>query len=230
MSNNIKVTAQLLETAGWTEAQIDRYYKLLGRKQAHGLASLSIADRRFYNSATVACSKAQEAIDKTLRAAQTRRVNGKQPVETKLHYRFKLVELLEFRQRAELLPGEELAIVIIREEQIRALELYQPVLDQVDTTRRHQFSQGTEVDLLALAAALGRSLTNYDSEGHLAALREEFKNEVNWDVRWDDYYGRITRSAVALPGDVALEFRSLVRPVVEAFTRSLPSVAQTVAA
>jgi hypothetical protein len=226
---NVKVTAALLETAGWTEPQVARYYKLLSRKQAHGLSSLSIADRRFYNSAAVACDKAQAAIDKDLRAAQTRRVSGKQPVETKLHYRFKLAELLNYQQRAELLPGEELAIVIIREEQMRALELYQPVLDQVDTSRRHQFSQVTEVELLELAAVLGRPLANYDSESHLAALRDEFEGEVSWDGRWDEYYTRITRSTVALNGEDALAFRAEVRPVVEAFTRSLPSVAKTVA-
>lgn len=224
--SNTKVTAALLESAGWTEAQVERYYKLLGRKQAHGLTSLSIADRRFYNSAAVACAKAQAAIDQDLREAQGRRVSGKQPVETKLHYRFKLAELLQYTQRAELLPGEELAIVIIREEQMRALELYQPVLDQVDTSRRHQFSQVTEVELLELAAVLGRPLSNYDSVGHLTALRDEFEGEVSWDNRWDEYYTRITRSVVALTGEDALAFRAEVRPVVEAFTRSLPSVAK----
>jgi hypothetical protein len=227
---NTKVTAALLESAGWTEAQVERYYKLLARKQAHGLASLSISDRRFYNSAAVACDKAQAAIDQNLREAQGRRVSGKQPVETKLHYRFKLAELLQYTQRAELLPGEELAIVIIREEQIRALELYQPVLDQVDTSRRHQFSQVTEVELLELAGALGRTLVSYDSEGHQLALRDEFEGEVNWDDRWGEYYTRITRSVVALNGEDALAFRAEVRPVVEAFTRSLPSVSKAVAA
>ena len=225
---NVKVTAALLETAGWTEPQVARYYKLLSRKQAHGLSSLSIADRRFYNSAAVACDKAQAAIDKDLRAAQTRRVSGKQPVETKLHYRFCLADMLSFTDRAELLPGEELAIVIIREEQMRALELYQPVLDQVDTVRRNTFSLVTEVELLELAAVLGRPVVNYDSEGHQAALLEEFS--VSWNERWDEYYGRITCRPVALSGEDALAFRAEVRPVVEAFTRSLPSVAQVVAA
>jgi hypothetical protein len=226
--SNIKVTAALLESAGWSEPQVARYYKLLTRKQAHGLSSLSISDRRFYNSAAVACNKAQTAISKALSDGLTRRVSGKQPVETKLHYRFCLADMLNFQDRAELLPGEELAIVIIRQEQMRALELYQPVLDQVDTVRRVAFSTGTEVELLELAAALGRALTNYDSLGHQEALRKEF--EVTWNDRWDEYYGRTTCNPVALGGDDALAFRAEVRPVIEQFTRSLPSVAQAVAA
>jgi hypothetical protein len=55
--SNIKVTATLLESAGWTETQVDRYYKLLARKQQHGLNSLSISDRRFYLSAVPACGQ-----------------------------------------------------------------------------------------------------------------------------------------------------------------------------
>jgi hypothetical protein len=223
--SNVKVTAALLESSGWTETQVDRYYKILARKQQHGLNSLSISDRRFYLSAVPACSQAQTAIDKAIRDGQTRRVSGKQPVETKLHYRFCLADVLNFQQRAELLPGEELAIVIIRQEQMRALEIYQPVLDQVDTVRRSAFTRGTEAELLELAAALGRPLTNYDSVGHFEAMRTEF--ELNWNERWGGGY--CTSSVTALSGDDALAFRAEVRPLVEQFTRSLPSVRSTVA-
>ena len=220
--SNVKVTAALLESAGWTETQVDRYYKLLARKQQHGLNSLSISDRRFYLSAVPACGQAQTAIDKAIRDGQTRRVSGKQPVETKLHYRFCLADLLNYQQRAELLPGEELAIVILRQEHLRALTIYQPVLDQVDTCRRGQFD-ATETELLDLAAVLGRPLTNYDSVGHREAMRTEF--ELNWNERWA--YG--TSSVTALSGDDALAFRAEVRPLVEQFVRSLPSVHSTVA-
>ena len=224
---NTKVTAALLDSAGWSEPQVDRYYKLLARKQAHGLSALSVEDRRFYNSAAAACNKAQTAINKAVREGQTRRMSGKQPVETKLHYRFLLADKLNFQARAELLPAEELAIVIILEEQMRALELYQPVLDQVDTCRRRAFDP-ILMDLLELAAVTGRPLTNYDSLGHQEALRADFAD--SWNERWSEYYGRTTGSPVALSGDEALAFRAEVRAVTEHFTRSLPSVVQSVAA
>ena len=221
--SNIKVTAALLESAGWTEAQVSRYYKLLTRKQAHGLGSLSISDRRFYNSALPACSKAQTAIDKAIRDGQTRRVSGKQPVETKLHYRWCLADSLLYKQMAELLPGEEVATAIIRDEQMRALSLYQPVLDQVDTSQRSKFDT-TYQELLDLAAAVGRQMP-YDGDAHQAAMKVEFAD--NWNERWEDSYSRF--SVTALSGDDALAFRAEVRPLIEAFTRSLPSVRSAVA-
>lgn len=224
--SNIKVTAVLLESSGWTEAQVSRYYKLLARKQAHGLGALTISDRRFYQSALPACNKAQAAIDKAIREGQTRRVSGKQPVETKLHYRYCQADMLNYLQQAELLPGEELAIVIIRQEQMRAMTIYQPILDQVDTTRRGQFDV-TEAEFLDLAAALGRHLP-YDGVAHKTAMKQEFAD--TWNDRWTIYYDRLASNAVALSGEDALEFRALVRPAVEHFTRSLPSVAQVVAA
>jgi hypothetical protein len=224
--SNIKVTATLLESAGWTEAQIDRYYKLLDRKMQRGLSALSVSDRRFYNSALPACSKAQSAIDKAIREGQTRRVSGKQPVETKLHYRYCQADMLNYLQQAELLPGEELAIVIIRQEQMRALTIYQPILDQVDTTRRGQFDV-TEAEFLDLAAALGRHLP-YDGVAHKTAMKQEFAD--TWNDRWTIYYDRLASNAVALDGQDALEFRAIVRPAVEQFIRSLPSVRSTVAA
>jgi hypothetical protein len=224
--SNIKVTAALLESAGWTEAQIDRYYKLLDRKMQRGLSALSVSDRRFYNSALPACNKAQSAIDKAIRDGQTRRVSGKQPVETKLHYRYAQADMLNYQNRAELMAGEELAIVIIRQEQLRALSVYQPVLDQVDTSRRGQFN-ATERELLELAASLGRHLP-YDAAAHQAAMRVEFAD--SWNDSWTTYYDRLAATLVALSSDDALAFRAEVRPLVEAFVRSLPSVAAAVAA
>ena len=223
--SNIKVTATLLESAGWTEAQIDRYYKLLDRKMQRGLSALSVSDRRFYNSALPACSKAQSAIDKAIREGQTRRVSGKQPVETKLHYRYCQADMLNYLQQAELLPGEELAIVIIRQEQMRALTIYQPILDQVDTSRRGKFDD-TLFELLDLAASMGRHLP-YDAATHQEALRVEFAE--SWNDRWTACYDHLAASLVALSGDDALAFRAEVRPLVEAFTRSLPSVRSTMA-
>jgi len=223
--SNIKVTATLLESAGWTEAQIDRYYKLLNRKMQHGMSALPVSDRRFYLSALPACTKAQSAIDKAIREGQTRRMSGKQPVETKLHYRYCQADMLNYLQQAELLPGEELAIVIIRQEQMRAMTIYQPTLDQVDTTRRGQFAV-TEADFLDLAGALGRHLP-YDGVAHKTAMKQEFAD--TWNDRWTIYYDRLASNVVALDGQDALEFRKIVRPVVEQFIRSLPSVRSTVA-
>jgi hypothetical protein len=225
--SNVKVTAALLESAGWTEAQVDRYYKLLARKQAHGLTSLTVTDRRFYLSAVPACTQAQTVIDKSIRDGQTRRVSGKQSVETKLHYRWLQTDLNLRQLHEELLPGEESAFVIMQQEQLRALDLYQPVLDTIDTARRHKFNP-VYVELFDLALAVGRSFS-VDGDALLAGVKAEFAE--SWNSAWDQQ--RTSRpwsnTGVGLSGDDALAFRAEVRVMVEAYVRTLPSVAKTVA-
>jgi hypothetical protein len=228
--SNIKVTAALLESAGWTEAQIDRYYKLLDRKMQRGLSALSVSDRRFYNSALPACSKAQAAIDKILHEAQTRRVSGKQPVETKLHYRWVETDLQVLERLTDLAPCEVNASAILLEEELRAIRKYQPVLDQIDTSKRCKMSAPFN-ELLDIAVGLGREVA-IDRFEYLTLLKAEIP-EGGWNPAWDRFYnenGR-TRRVVAIPEADELEFRALARDMMELVTREIyPSVAATVAA
>lgn len=221
---NVKVTAELLEMAGWTETQIDRYYKLQKRRSVHGLHALTVADRRFYLSASVAANKASAELDKVIKSAQKRAVSGKQPVETKLHYRWVAAEIEMLPRFAELAIGEVLAHQIWSEEILRALSIYQPVLDQIDTSKRGAFN-APFAELMELADGIGRRV-QFDRAGFMAGLRETFPE--NWNSKWEAYY--TNGSDTALSGDDIVEFRALVRPVVESLTReTYPSVVNTVA-
>lgn len=218
----MKVTAELLEIAGYTETQVDRFYKLLNRKQNHGLAALTVADRRFYIQAQTDAAKAQKYQLDLLVAAKKRVLTGKQPVETKLHYRWVEADLVTINRVVETLPGEVSAFAIIKEETLAALRKYQPVLDQVDTSKRFKFVP-VERDLLALAAVFGRVAT-FDKACYLETLQTEFVD--SWQESWTlgmDSNGYQYGAVISVLDES--EFRDEVRAQIESITReAYPSV------
>jgi len=222
----VKIDALSLSGAGWTEAQIDRYYALLARKQARGLTSLSPEGRAFLRSARVAVDAFEQTRKAELVAAAKRRVSGKQPVETKLHYLWVQREAELAHKLVEVAPGEISAFAIYAEEVVRALGKYQPVLDQIDTSKRFKFN-GERDELLAFAASFGR-VANFDRVAFLDELNANFAD--NWQPCFTEaflassaYFG-----AVIADSD-ELDFRAEVRVLVECLTREVyPSVTATV--
>ena len=222
---NVKVTAALLDQAGYTEAQIDRYFKLLSRKQKFGPTSWSVTDRRFYNTARVDCNNMENARLADLAAATKRRISGKNPVETKLHYRWVTAELEIARNMIDVAPGEMSGLVIMLEEYLRSLEKYQPVLDQIDTSRRHKFHP-VERELLAIAATEGR-WASFDHTEFKNQLKTQFEQE--WNPSWDARYECGAYDNAIIPDTFELEFRGLVRTELERLTREVfPSAIATV--
>jgi hypothetical protein len=214
--------ADLLDFAGYTEAQIDRYYKLVARKRNHGHGSLNVSDRRFLLKAVADVRTAEAKLEAQLTASRRARVSGKQPVESKLHYRWIDTEREIATELIETTPGEVSAYVIIREEQLRALSKYQPVLDQVDTTKRSLFNT-TEAEVLTLAAQFGR-VAQFDKVAFTKQLAEVFDSE--WNDKWSSGLGADgDNHGAVIPDTFELEFRELVRAQVDNFTRTVfPSV------
>lgn len=219
MINNF---AELLEVAGYTEAQIERYFKLVNRKQKNGLGALTVADRRYLLKARADVDNTQKKLDEAIKQAARVRVSGRQPVENKLHYRWIETELEIARQMIELQPGEVSAFVVFKEEYLRALSKYQPVLDQIDTSKRSKFNP-FESELLDIAASLGR-VAPFDKVQFGKQLAEVF-NEV-WNDNWTAGLGSHSPNFGAVIRDTdELEYRQLVRDTVETLTREVyPSV------
>ncbi len=223
MTNNF---ADLLDLSGYTEAQIDRYFKLVNRKRKNGLGALTVSDRRFLLQARSDVDNAQQQLAEAVKQAARVRVSGRQAVETKLHYRWVVAELQIGRSLVETAPGEVSAYAVFKEEVIRALEKYQPVLDQVDTSKRRKFNP-LEAELLLLAAGLGR-VANFDKNAFGQQLAAEFGE--HWDQNWSSGLGSSSAHFGAVISDTdELEFRQLVRDEVEKLTREVyPSVATVV--
>ena len=210
MKNDINFS--LLNTAGWTEDRINDLQKALKRRRQFGFQNLSVGQRRVIIAADAALAKAEKEARKA--KAETRGM-----VQSKLHYRWVEFELGLF-QGADLVAGEVLADTILHEEQLRSLRELNPVLDQIDCSRRGSLDPLLN-DLRVLAADLGR-VVSYDFTTHYDAIKAEFPE--NWDNRWS-FQGSPDRLAAALTEEQALEFRLLARAEIAAAAATLwPSV------
>ena len=220
----MKINAEILELAGYTEAQIDRYFKLLDRKIRFGLSALSVNDRRFYNKCRVDADAVNNKLEAQLVAACKVKISGKRSVESKEHYRWISCYLDTIREVVDVTVGEVSALVVILEEELRALSKYQPVLDQIDTSKRSKFSQPKK-DLLDLAAAVGRVFYLDEAEVH-NRTKQEFAD--SWSTKWDESFaenGLGWGKNAIIPDSFELEFREIVRSEMETLTREVfPSV------
>lgn len=212
-TNNDKMNfSKLQNLAGWSKEQITELQQALHAREYFGYANLTADQKQIILAA--------KAADKVVAKARNSKAN-KQPVQTKLHYRWRAAEAELLRKYSELAPGEMPAWLIIKEEELRALELYQPVLDQVDTSRRSRFTEPVN-ELLQLAADLGR-VSSFD----WVAFRDELKAEFagNWNDSWDSWYSSENAPFAVLSEDEIGEFRLLVRARIEQLTREVyPSV------
>ncbi len=209
--------SKLQNLAGWSSENIAELQQALQAREYFGYANLTADQKQI-----ILAAKAAEKVAAKARGTKA----SKQPVQTKLHYRWRAAEAELLRKYSELAPGEVPAWLIIKEEELRALELYQPVLDQVDTSRRSKFV-APEKELLALAADLGR-VSNFD----WVVFRDELKAEFadSWNDAWDSWYSAETAPFAVLGEDEVGEYRSLVRSRIEQLTREVyPSVEGLVA-
>jgi len=222
---NIKITAQTLEAAGFTETQIDRYFKIRDRQKFYGFDALTISDRQFLRSARVAVEKVEKAHKAALVAGRKNRLSGKTPVETKKHYLWVQAEMNAFIAHADLAADEILCRTVVLKEILRALSLYQPVLSQVDTVHRSKFDKPC-ADLVDLGNTFsGSRVAQVDTAAVASALRSEFADE--WNTRWDAHYGSI--QTVAIPLSDECEYISVIQPEIQRLTREIyPSVTATV--
>ena len=221
----MKINAQTLSAAGWSDAQIDRYYTLLDRKQTRGLAALSPDGRKHLRAAGEAVKAFENANLAALVAGRKNRLSGKNPVEGKKHYLWVEAEVAAHLAHTDLAVDEVSAMVIIKTEVLRALSLYQPVLSMTDTTKRSKFNQPM-AELLELALTYsGARVAQLDHTAVEEALRAQFPTD--WNDKWTGYYEKL--QIVAIPLSEELEYTAYVRPEIERLTREIyPSVAATV--
>lgn len=200
-----------LRELGWSAEDIRRYDELWEYRQRWGAINLEREDRVFLRRAE---------------AALPRRATGKaalkKSLQEKAHHRWLSHFLSAMRAdplMASLAEGEEAAWVIVLEEELRALEWYEPVLGLPDTLRARHFVAERE-RWLQEAAAEGHSLS-FD----FAAALQQAKQEGNGS--WKSLRGDARAAATdfpVLPPAAAAAFRARVRQEVLALTRSYPSL------
>ena len=149
-----------LRELGWPAEEVRRYEELWEYRQRWGAINLEREDRAFLR-------KAEEALPKRLtgKAAQKKGLQDKAHVRWLTHF---LNALRADPQLAALPEGEEAAWVILLEEELRALQWFEPVLGLPDTLRARAFAEERE-RLVAEAAAEGRTLS-FDFAGALEQI------------------------------------------------------------
>jgi hypothetical protein len=199
-----------LKTLGWSAEEVRRYEELWEYRHRWGAINLERDDRIFLR-------KAEAALPKQLSGKAALRKTLKE----KTHYRW-LTAYHQAMAGVEGLQADELAAwAIVIEEELRALDYYQPVLGLPDTLKAKAFTPVRE-KLVAEIADQGRPLS-FD----FAAALEEFRAQGNkgWKSLRQD---AADSSFPVLPKDVADGFRAQVRRELVALTRSTyPSLADS---
>jgi hypothetical protein len=200
-----------LRELGWSAEDVRRYEELWEYRQRWGAINLEREDRAFLR-------RAEDALPKRLtgKAAQRKGLLEKAHVRWLHHF---LSALRADPQLVDLPDGEEVAWVIVLEEELRALQWFEPVLGLPDTLRARAFVEERE-RLVREASAEGRELS-FD----FAAALEEAQRQGN--SRWKPLRGDLlaaARDLPVLPAAAAASFRGRARRTLLDLTRTYPSL------
>jgi hypothetical protein len=201
--------ADELKTLGWSPEDVRRYEELWEYRHRWGAINLERDDRVFLRKAE---------------AALPRRLSGKaalrKTIREKTHYRWLSAFLEAMGQVEGLEPGEVGAWPIVLEEELRALDYYEPVLGLPDTLKAKAFTPVRE-RLVSEVAAEGRELS-FDFQAALSRFQEQ------GNKGWKPLRASTDSRFPVLGEATAAAFRSRVRAELIALTRSTyPSLAET---
>ncbi|MFM2080532.1 MAG: hypothetical protein RLZZ124_1026 [Cyanobacteriota bacterium] len=190
--------AEELRSLGWSPEDVRRYEELWEYRQRWGAINLEREDRAFLR-------KAESALP--------RRVSGKgsekKRTRDKSHYRwlaFYLRAMLESPQETGLSDDEAGAWPLLLQEELRALDYYEPVLGLPDTLKARELVAFRE-RWIARAAEQGRVLS-FDFIEPLEALRRQ--ETTSWKPLRGE--GNTDNGYPVLSAEAAAAFRAELRP------------------
>jgi len=198
-----------LKELGWSAEDVRRYEELWEYRQRWGAINLEREDRQFLR-------KAEAALPKIVAKG-----SEKKRTQDKSHYRW-LAFYLEAMQAAPLSEGEVGAWPLVLQEELRAIDYYEPVLGLPDTLKAKELLPIRE-QLVAQAAASGRS-ANFDFVAPLEELKQ--REKTSWKPLRGD--GNTDTSYPVLSADAAEAFRQDARTRITSAIRELfPSLKDT---
>lgn len=206
--------AEELKGIGWPPEDVRRYEELWEYRQRWGAINLERDERIFLRKA-----------DTDLPKLQAHGKAAKKATRDKSHYRWLALYLDALKAsppETELGEGEQGAWPILLEEELRALDYYEPVLGLPDTLKAKALIPLRE-QWVEQAAALGRTLS-FDFQAPLEALKASTKTS------WKPLRSQAIdpSSYPVLPSDAALAFRAQVRQAITAqILSSFPSLKDT---
>jgi hypothetical protein len=203
-----------LRELGWPAEDLRRYEELWEYRQRWGAINLEREDRVFLRRAEATLPKRL-----TGKAAQKKGLLEKAHVRWLAHF---LAALRADPQVAALPEGEEAAWVILLEEELRALQWFEPVLGLPDTLRARAFVEERE-QLAAQAAAEGRTVS-FDFAAALEQAKQDGQPNAK-PLRGEAKAG--AQDVPVLPPAGAAAFRARARQELLALTRTLPSLKES---
>ena len=199
-----------LRALGWTAEEVRQYEELWEYRQRWGAINLEPEDRVFLR-------RAEAALPKRLAHGKG---SLKKTLQQKSHYRwlsFYRDAMLASTDSLGLQPEEEAAWVILLEEELRALDHYEPVLGLPDTLKAKDLVPAREA-WIEEAAQQGRVLS-FDFDAPLEALKQQESTS------WKPLRSEGARTYPVLTGEAAAAFRTKVgREVAEQIRATFPSL------
>jgi hypothetical protein len=211
------MTETFMTSSLLTPETLDWFENARPRVEAYGLINVfeDRADRKLFRAI-----KEMLAAEKV--STKKKGVGGKKPVEGKLHYRWVKFEAQLLAEMVDTLPGEVSAFAIIKFEQLRALDKYQPKLDSIDTARRRDFNAVVGL-LLEDAAELGR-VADLDRVACCEANKVEFPDDWNPSF-FPEFVNNPFPLGAVIPEIEVDAYRAKVRAEIDTLTREVyPSV------
>jgi len=197
-----------LRELGWSAEEVRVYEELWEYRQRWGAINLEREERQLLRKAEATLPK----------RPSSGRGSARKTLQEKAHHRWLSFHLAAMQASAAdlgLEPLEEAAWPIILEEELKALEYYQPVLGLPDTLKTKLFLAERE-RWAAEATSLGRVI-HYDFAAPLEALKQQ--EATSWKhLRGDERAA--ANDYPVLDGETARSFRAKVRIEALAFTRA----------
>ena len=196
--------AEELKGIGWPAEDVRRYEELWEYRQRWGAINLERDERIFLRKA-----------DTDLPKLQAHGKAAKKATRDKSHYRwlaFYLDALKASPPETELGEGEQGAWPILLEEELRALDYYEPVLGLPDTLKAKALLPAREAWIAAIAAQ-GRELS-FDFDAPLEALNQQEATS------WKPLRSVGARSYPVLEAGAAANFRTQMNQEVAQLIRS----------
>ena len=209
-----------LKELGWSNDDVARYVELWDYRQRWGAINLEREDRQFLRK-----------VESALPAIVSGKVSIKKPIQEKSYYR-RLRFFLDFMNLAEIkfdIPEGARGIwPILLEEELRALDYYQPVLGLPDTIKSKSLEPIRE-DIVQRSSKLDNKqvqVLNFDFKTPLEELKA--KEGSSWRPLRDATSKEEDSSYPVLMPEVVSDFRKEVRNELLPFIlKTFPSLIDT---
>ncbi|KGG15114.1 MULTISPECIES: hypothetical protein [unclassified Prochlorococcus] len=207
-----------LKQLGWSQQDVLRYIDLWDYRQRWGAINLEREDRRFLRKAEAA-----------LPEIKTYKTSVKKPIRQKSYYCRLLFFLDQMRRAEESFQTSSSSTglwPIVLEEELRALDYFQPVLGLPDTLKAKLLIPFREELLSSLQTKFKVNIQNFEFDFNVSLDAYNASEKKNWKPLRDGVEKDLNLYPV-ISSEVISECRSFIRKeLVQMIRKTFPSLAE----